>query len=138
MLKPKNCHSSLRSWSVVIVIFGFTSSFQKRKLSWSDHNHAGKVPVKCGKYESCRAAATLDTVSASMPGSPKKHKAQAEERTEPAHSSCEFTERAVTLRRPSYFCSQRESDNQPAVCGSPAGQDSSVSSSDATTATRAT
>lgn len=127
----------------MIVIFGFTSSFQKRKLSWSDHNHAGKVPVKHkqlqrGKYESCRAAATLDAVSASMPGSPKKHKAQAEERTEPARSSCEFTERAVTLSRPPYFCSQRASDNQPAVCGSPAGQDSSVSSSDATPATCAT
>lgn len=127
----------------MIVTFGFTSSFQKRKLSWSDHNHAGKVPVKHkqlqrGKYESCRAAAALDTVSASMPGSPKKHKAQAEERTERARSSCEFTERTVTLSRPSYFCNQRESDNQPAVCDNPAEQDSSVSSSDATTTTRAT
>lgn len=127
----------------MIVIFGFTSSFQKRKLSWSDHNHAGKVPVKHkllqhGKSESCWAAATLDTVSASMPGSPKKHKAQAEERTEPARSSCEFTEHTVTLSRPSYFCSQRESDNQPAVCDNPAWQDSSVSSSNATTTTRAT
>lgn len=110
---------------------------KKRKLNWSDHNHMAKVPAKPkqlqrGKFESCRETTTLD-VSTYQPASPKKHKPQVEERVESACSNYmaahEFTKHAVTLSRLSYLRNQREGGNQPAVCNSPAGQDSSVSSS---------
>lgn len=97
-----------------------------------------KVPAKPkqlqrGNFESFRETTTQDTVSTSQPASPKKHKPQGEERVESACSNYmaahEFTKQAVTLSRLSYLRNQREGGNQPAVCDSPAGQDSSVSSS---------
>lgn len=146
-----NCSSPLRLWFVMVVIFGFTSPFQKRKLSWSDHDHSGKVPTKHnqhqhGKYGSYHAATSLDTLSTCLPGSPKKQKLQAEETVEPAWGSRtaghEFTDSTGTLSRPSYLCCKRENDNWrqpehslPTPCDSPAAQDSSVSSSNTITTT---
>ncbi|XP_070777785.1 circadian associated repressor of transcription a [Enoplosus armatus] len=123
---------------------------KKRKLSWSDTDHSGKVPPKYkhhqhGKHGSCQAAASLDTVSTRLPGSPKKQKTE-EVAGEPAQGRCtaghDFTDSTGTLSRPSYLCSKRENENRkqpemslPSSCGSPAAQDSSVSSSDTITTT---
>lgn len=135
---------------LMIVISGFTSPLQKRKLSWSDHDKPGKVPTKHKpqhrKYGSCQAATSLDTVSTSLPGSPKKQKTQAEETVKPSlggwTAGQEFADNTGTLSRPSYLCSERENDTQrqpqlslPTHCDSPAAQDSSVSSSDTIIAT---
>ncbi|XP_051246166.1 circadian associated repressor of transcription a [Dicentrarchus labrax] len=122
---------------------------KKRKLSWSDPDHFGTVPTKDkqhqhGKHGSCQTATPLDTVSACLPGSPKKQKAAVEESVEPAWGSCtaghELTDSPGTLSRLSYFCIRRESENWkqpeislPSPCGSPAAQDSLVSSSDTST-----
>lgn len=96
-----------------------------------------KVPAKPeqlqrGQFESSRATATPDAASTSQPASPEKRKPQAEARVKSACSNYthEFTEHAVTLSRLSYLRNQREGGKQPGVCDSPAGQDSSVSSSD--------
>lgn len=124
---------------------------QKRKLSWPDHEPSGKVPTmpkqhQHGKYGSCQAATSLDTVSTCLPGSPKKQKPQAEETVEPAWGRCtagnEFTDSTGALSRPSFLHIKRENNNrrQPELslsnpCDSPAEQDSSVSSSDTITTT---
>lgn len=136
----------------MVVIFGFPFPFQKRKLSWSDFDHSGQVPTNIsnhhqhGQHVSCQAATSLDTASTCLPGSPKKTKTEVEEPAEPACGSCttghEFTDSTGTLSRPSYLCSMRENEFQkqpevslPFPCGSPAAQDSSVSSSDTITTT---
>lgn len=117
---------------------------KKRKLSWSDSDLTGKVPAKREHHEHrkhcrCKASTSLDTASTCLPGSPKKPKTPEEETIEPAGTSTgtEFTDSTGTLSIPSYLCSKRENDNWkkleitlPFPCGSPAIQDSSVSSSD--------
>ncbi|XP_070841240.1 circadian associated repressor of transcription a [Chaetodon trifascialis] len=124
---------------------------KKRKMSWSDPDHSGKVQGnhkqhQHGKHGSCEAATSLDTASTHLPGSPKKQKTRAEETVGPALGSCtaghEFTDSTRTLSRPSCLCSTRESENRkqpefslPSPCGSPATQDSSVSSSSTITTT---
>ncbi|XP_044027470.1 circadian associated repressor of transcription a [Siniperca chuatsi] len=124
---------------------------KKRKLSWSDPDYSGKVPTEHkrhqhGKHGSCQAAGSLDTVSTCLPGSPKKQKTPEEENVELAGGRCtaghEFTDSTDTLSRPSYLCSKRENEkwkqpeiSLPSPCGSPAAQDSSVSSSDTITTT---
>lgn len=125
---------------------------KKRKLSWSDPDRPGKVPAKHyhrqhGKHGSCHAATSLDNVSTCLPGSSKKQKTPEEATVEPAGDSCaaghEFTDRSVALSRPaSYLCSKRENESReqpeispPSSCGSPATQDSSVSSSNTITTT---
>lgn len=146
-----NCSFPLRPWFVMVVIFGFTVPFQKRKLSWTDPDHSGKVPTKHkyhqhGKHGSCQAATSLDTVCTRLPGSPKKQKTPAADTAEPAGGGCtaghKFTDSTGTLSRPSYLCCKRENANrkQPVIClyspcGSPAAQDSSVSSSNTITTT---
>lgn len=114
---------------------------KKRKLSWPDSTEAGKVPAKHGKHGSCHAASSLDTISTCWRGSRTEHKTPEEEADEAAGYSCssehEFTRRTGTLSRPSYLCSRRAHDNRKhpessppsSSCGSPATQDSSVSSS---------
>ncbi len=135
----------------MVVIFGFTLPFQKRKLSWSDTDNSGKIPAKHkqhqhGKHGSCQAETSLDAASRSLPGSPKKRRTEAEETVEPARCGCtfghEFTDDSRILSRQSYLCSKGENENrkQPDICllspcGSPAAQDSSVSSSDTVSAT---
>lgn len=125
----------------MIVIFGFTSAFQKRKLSWSGHEHSEKVPAKRqqhehGKTGSCEADAAF------IPGSPEKLKA--EELAAPAQGSCtdgpKFTDSSSSRNRPPYLGSNRENDNQRQSelsptrhCDRTAAQDSSVSSSDSFT-----
>lgn len=114
---------------------------KKRKLSWPDSTQAGKVPAKHGKHGSCHAASSLDTISTCWRGSRTEQKTPEEEADEAAGYSCssehEFTRRTGTLSRPSYLCSRRAHDNRKhpessppsSSCGSPATQDSSVSSS---------
>lgn len=135
----------------MVVIFGFALPSQKRKMSWSDPDHSGKVQGKHkqhqhGKHGSCEAASSLDTISTRLPGSPKKQKTQVEETVELARGRCtaghEFTGSTGTLSRPSCLCSRRENENRkqpdislPSPCGSPATQDSSVSSSGTITTT---
>ncbi|XP_008278681.1 circadian associated repressor of transcription a [Stegastes partitus] len=119
---------------------------KKRKLSWSDPDRPGKAPAKHyhrqhGKYGSCHAATLPDGASTSLPGSSKKQKTPEEAATvEPAGD--EFTDGSVALSRPSYLCSKRENESRkqpeispPSSCGSPATQDSSVSSSNTITTT---
>lgn len=111
---------------------------KKRKLSWSDDNHMVKVPATAqqlqrGPYEGCRATTTTrDTVSTLRPASPKKRNPHGKERAQSACGShtAGFTTHPVTLSGLSYLRNQREGGDQPAVCDSPAGQDSAVSSSD--------
>ncbi|XP_030596955.1 circadian associated repressor of transcription a [Archocentrus centrarchus] len=112
---------------------------KKRKLSWPDSAQAGTVPTKHGKHGSCHAATSLDAVFTCRRGTPTEQKTPEEEPDEPAGytSVHEFTRRTGTLSRPSYLCSRRanESRKQPEIsppsssCGSPATQDSLVSSS---------
>uniref|UniRef100_A0AAQ5Y3S7 Circadian associated repressor of transcription a n=1 Tax=Amphiprion ocellaris TaxID=80972 RepID=A0AAQ5Y3S7_AMPOC len=118
---------------------------QKRKLSWSDPDQPGKVPAKHyhrqhGKHGSCHAATLLDGVSTCLPGSSKKQKTPEDATAEAAGDSRaaghEFT------GMPSYLCSRRENPSRkqpqicpPSLCGSPATQDSSVSSSNTITTT---
>ncbi|XP_040910050.1 circadian associated repressor of transcription a [Toxotes jaculatrix] len=122
---------------------------KKRKLSWSDPDDTGKVPTKQKHHQheehgSCQAFTSLDTVSTCLPSSPKKWKTPEEETVESAGCSCradhEFTESTGTLSRASYLYSKRENENRkqsekslPSPCGSPATQDSSVSSSGTST-----
>lgn len=133
----------------MVVIFGFTFPFQKRKLSWSDSDYSGQAPTnhkqhQHGQHGSCQAATPLDTASTRLPGSPKKLKM--EETVEAAWGSCaaghEFTHSTGALSRPSYLYSRRENEkrkqpgiSEPSPCGSPAAQDSLVSSSDTITTT---
>lgn len=144
--KNTGCSFTLRPWFVMVVIFLFTSPLQKRKLSWSDHEHTGKVPTKQKQhrnYGSCQATTSPDVVSTRLLGSPY-HRPDAGSRLEAAWGSStdghEFTDSTGTLSRSPYFCSKRDTDNEkrPEVslitpCGSPAAQDSSVSSSDSVT-----
>ncbi|XP_023129018.2 circadian associated repressor of transcription a [Amphiprion ocellaris] len=118
---------------------------KKRKLSWSDPDQPGKVPAKHyhrqhGKHGSCHAATLLDGVSTCLPGSSKKQKTPEDATAEAAGDSRaaghEFT------GMPSYLCSRRENPSRkqpqicpPSLCGSPATQDSSVSSSNTITTT---
>lgn len=124
---------------------------KKRKLSWSDPDHSGNVPAKHKwhqhrKHGSCQTG-TLYTISTCQPGSPKKQKTQAEDAVKPAWCGCtsghEFTDNTDTLSRPShYLCSKGTNEiwkqaeiSLPCPCGSPAAQDSSVSSSNTITTT---
>ncbi|XP_071355957.1 circadian associated repressor of transcription a [Trachinotus anak] len=122
---------------------------KKRKLSWSNPHHAGEVSTKRKHHQheqhvSCHASTSLDSVSTRLSESPKKLRSTEEEAVEQAGCSCkagrEFTDSTVTLSRPAYLCSKRknESRKQPEISpptprGSPATQDSSVSSSDTIT-----
>ncbi|XP_010741816.2 circadian associated repressor of transcription a [Larimichthys crocea] len=125
---------------------------KKRKLSWSDPDYSGKDLAKHKQHQhekhvSTQPATSLDSlVSTHVPGSPKKQKTEAEERVEPAGVSCtaghEFTDSSGTLNRPSYLCGRRENERRKyrviflsSPCGSPAAQDSSVSSSNTITTT---
>lgn len=138
----------IRPWFVMVVIFGFTVSFQKRKLTWSEPDNYGTVPPRHthhqhGKHGSCQAVTSIDITC--LPGAPKKQKAL-EEGTAEQPVGCwaarhEFTESTGTLSRPSYLCSKMENKNSrqpeidpPSPCGSLAAtQDSSVSTSAAIT-----
>nr|XP_046274492.1 circadian associated repressor of transcription a isoform X2 [Scatophagus argus] len=122
---------------------------KKRKLSWSDSDHSGKVPTKhkqhqYRKFGSCQTATSLESVSTCPPGSPKKQKIQVEETVGGAWgkltSGHAFADSTSTLSGASYSCSKRENENrkQPEISlltpfDSPAAQDSSVSSSDTIT-----
>lgn len=124
---------------------------KKRKLSWTDPDHSGKVPTKHrhhqhGKHRGCQAATPLDSVCTCLPGSLKKQTTPAAERVEAAGSGCtaeqRFTDNTGTLSRPSYLCCKSEKENQKkpdnyvhSPCGSPAAQDNSVSSSNTLTTT---
>lgn len=124
---------------------------KKRKLSWPDPDHSGNTPTKPkhhqhGKHGSCQATTSRGSVLVQLPGPPKKRTTPAEETVEPPWGSCtagcEFTKRTGTLSRPPYLCSKNISENPmrpeippPSACGSPAAQDSSVSSSDTKTTT---
>ncbi|XP_028254095.1 circadian-associated transcriptional repressor-like [Parambassis ranga] len=110
---------------------------KKRKLSWSDSDHTVKHSHhQHGKHGSCHAATPLNTVSISLPGSPKRQKTPEEEPLKAAGQT--FTERISTLIRPSHFCSKTKKQleiSPPSLPGSPAMQDSSVSSSNVITTT---
>lgn len=137
-----------RPWFVMVVIFSLYFPFQKRKLSWSNPEPAGKVPIKQEhhqheKHRSCQASTPLHSVSTCLPGLPKRWKILEEEAAETSGNSCsarhEFTDISGALSRP-YFHSRRQNENQkqsqislPSPSGSPATQDSSVSSSDTIT-----
>lgn len=138
-----NCSFPSRPWFVMIVIFSFTFPFQKRKLSWSDPVPTKHKHHQHEKHGSCQASASLHTVSTCLPGSPKRRKIPEEETVEAAGNSCaarhEFTDSTAALSRP-YFHSKRKNESRkhsqislPSPCGSPATQDSSVSSSDTIT-----
>ncbi|KAM6974579.1 circadian associated repressor of transcription a [Tautogolabrus adspersus] len=115
---------------------------KKRKMTWYDSDCSGTVPnkYKRNRYGSCQAVTPLNTISTPLPGLTKILKTPAAEGThEPAvrrHTAGhEFTDIGTLIRR-SYFCSKRESENlrTPKIflhssCGSPAAQDSSVSTS---------
>lgn len=130
----------------MVVIFSLTFPFQKRKLSWSNPEPAGKVPTKQKhhqheKHGSCQVSASLHTVSTCFPGSPKRRKIIEEEAAETPGNSCtarhEFTDISGALSRP-YLHSKRQNQKQsqislPSPSGSLATQDSSVSSSDTIT-----
>lgn len=117
---------------------------KKRKLSWSDPAYAGQVPTKRnhhqhGKHGSHQAATALDTVSRCLP---KRQKTPEGETVVAAGDSCthRFTDRTGTFSRLSYSCGMGENENRkqpeispPSSCGSPATQDSSVSSSNTIT-----
>ncbi|KAK2830523.1 hypothetical protein Q5P01_018454 [Channa striata] len=110
---------------------------KKRKLSWSDPEHAGKVPIKCthqqhGKHGSCQTSMSLDAVSTCLPGSPKRRKIPKEETLEATGNSCTaghgFTDSTGTLSR-LYSEGDNENRKQPQIslpspCDSPATQDS--------------
>ncbi|XP_045915544.1 circadian associated repressor of transcription a [Micropterus dolomieu] len=122
---------------------------KKRKLSWSDPEYSGKVPIEQkhhqhGKHGSCQAADSLDIISTCLPGSQKRQKTQAEETAEPTGGRCTAGHKFTDTDRPLYLCSKRENEyrKQPEIslpstspCCSPAAQDSSVSSSDTITTT---
>uniref|UniRef100_A0A4W6F9C4 Circadian associated repressor of transcription a n=1 Tax=Lates calcarifer TaxID=8187 RepID=A0A4W6F9C4_LATCA len=125
---------------------------KKRKLSWSDPDHAGEIPTKHKhheheKYGSSQSSTSLDSVSACLPGSPKKRKTTEVETVEAAGCSCraghEFTDSTGTLSRLLHSCCSRENENRkqpeippPSFCGSPATQDSSLALVDLATTWR--
>ncbi|KAF7210942.1 circadian associated repressor of transcription a isoform X2 [Nothobranchius furzeri] len=114
---------------------------KKRKLSWSDLDVDDRVPTKHShhqqeKHECCHAATSLDTVSTRLPPSPQSHAVQWAE--DDCAARLKFTDRTGLLSRLS--CSGRKDENQtppetplPFLCGSPATQDCSVSSSSSVT-----
>ncbi|XP_070703109.1 circadian associated repressor of transcription a [Pempheris klunzingeri] len=122
---------------------------KKRKLSWSDPDQSGQVPVnhkyhQHGQRGICQAATSLDTASTCLPGSTKKRKTPVQETVGAALDSCttgrEFTDSAGTLRGSSYLCSKGGNRKQLEVsllsaCGSPAAQECVVSSTDSITTT---
>ncbi|XP_056254442.1 circadian associated repressor of transcription a [Seriola aureovittata] len=118
---------------------------KKRKLSWSNPHHAGNVPTKHKhrqqeKHGSCHDSTSFESVSTRLSGSPKKLRTPEEETVGPAGCSCktgrEFTDSTGTLSSPTYLCSKRQKQAEispPSPHGSPATQDSSVSSSETVT-----
>lgn len=132
----------------MVVIFSLTFPFQKRKLSWSNPEPAGEVPTKQKhhqheKHGSCQASPLPHTVSTCLPGLPKRRKILEEEMAETSGNSCtarqEFTDITGALSRP-YVHNRRQNESReqsqitlPSPSGSPATQDSSVSSSDTVT-----
>uniref|UniRef100_A0A3B4V6I7 Circadian associated repressor of transcription a n=1 Tax=Seriola dumerili TaxID=41447 RepID=A0A3B4V6I7_SERDU len=118
---------------------------KKRKLSWSNPHHAGNVPTKHKhrqqeKHGSCHDSTSFESVSTRLSGSPKKMRTPEEETVGPAGCSCktgrEFTDSTGTLSSPTYLCSKRQKQAEispPSPHGSPATQDSSVSSSETVT-----
>ncbi|XP_029370223.1 circadian associated repressor of transcription a [Echeneis naucrates] len=122
---------------------------KKRKLSWSNLHHAGKDLSEHNhhqheKHLSRHPSTSLDDVSTCLCGSPKKRRTTEGETVEPAGSSCkagrEFSASTGTLsrlaysnsKRPNEYCKQPEI-SLPTACGSPATQDSLVSSSNPNT-----
>uniref|UniRef100_A0A665WVG3 Circadian-associated transcriptional repressor-like n=1 Tax=Echeneis naucrates TaxID=173247 RepID=A0A665WVG3_ECHNA len=97
------------------------------------------MPVKHEKHLSRHPSTSLDDVSTCLCGSPKKRRTTEGETVEPAGSSCkagrEFSASTGTLsrlaysnsKRPNEYCKQPEI-SLPTACGSPATQDSLVSS----------
>ncbi|XP_034560043.1 uncharacterized protein LOC117827561 [Notolabrus celidotus] len=117
---------------------------KKRKLSSPDPDYSDTILTqhkhkRHGIQGSCLAVNPLHTISTYLPGSNQKTPAAAEETYEPAVSgrtACHtFTDFGIFKRR-LYLRSKRETENleRPEIylhspCGSPAAQDSSVSSS---------
>ncbi|XP_026156606.1 circadian associated repressor of transcription a [Mastacembelus armatus] len=116
---------------------------KKRKLSWSDTDNTGRVPIKIkhnqhGNHGSCQASTTLDNVSTCLPGLPEKQKNLGKETVQPAGTGTEFTDITGTLSTTCLY-NKRETGNLkqpdislPSSCVSLATQDNSVSSSDTT------
>ncbi|XP_074542605.1 circadian associated repressor of transcription a isoform X1 [Halichoeres trimaculatus] len=114
---------------------------KKRKLSWTDSDHPGTVLTKHKhqryvRQESCQAVNPLHVISTYLPGSSMSKKPPAAEETLETAGSRHGITHWSTFKRRLYLRSKRENENlkRPEAslhspCGSPAAQDSSVSSS---------
>lgn len=126
------CSFPLRPWFIMVLIFGVSFLFQKRKLSWSDPEDYSKIPTKRthNQHESCLAATPLNTASTCLPGSPKKQRSPEDKTKKPAEEH-KGTFNSCTLSRRGVHENQGQSEvSLPSSCESLATQDSSVSSSD--------
>ncbi|XP_061597753.1 circadian associated repressor of transcription a [Cololabis saira] len=116
---------------------------KKRKLSWSNYDD-GRLPTKHNhhrpaKRERSQAPTSFDTVSTCLPLLPTKQTSAETHPAEPAGDGCapgyRFTDRTVLFSTSPYSRSRRENKNlkpsEISLCGSPAMQDCSVSSSNA-------
>lgn len=113
---------------------------KKRKLSWSHLEQAGTIPNndkhnQHGKHGSDHYVPSFDAVSSFRTDSPKRFKSFEVETAEQGGNACrageKFTDRPSCISGPSCLSFTRENICLPSSCVSPATQDNSVSSSDA-------